>query len=203
MERVALDDVAPATPAPGVVRRRLSAVLGTAGVALVHYRVAPGDELPAGLHAHADQEEVFVVLDGTARFETLVPTDDSAAPALSPGGVTVEAGEAVGFASGEFQSGHNAGDTDLLVLAVGAPLDSGDLRVPVSCPDCDRYAMGLTTDGGPRFACPDCGCARRPTSCPECAGDDLRVRLGETRPTVVECVDCGERYPTPPVDGAW
>jgi uncharacterized cupin superfamily protein len=203
MERVGLDDVAPAAPESGVVRRRLSTALGTTGLALVHYRIPPGDELPAGLHTHADQEEVFAVLDGTATFETLVATGETLGPPLESGRVTVRAGEAVRFAPGEFQSGRNDGDTDLVVLAVGAPRNTGDLRFPVACPECDGSEMRLTTDDGPRFVCPDCGCARRPTPCPECGGDDLRFRPGETRPTDVECVDCEERYPTPPATKKW
>jgi hypothetical protein len=45
--------------------------VGTEHVAINHYQVPAGEGLPSGLHAHYDQEEVFVVLAGEATFETL------------------------------------------------------------------------------------------------------------------------------------
>jgi uncharacterized cupin superfamily protein len=48
---------------------RLSAALDATSVAINRYRLAPGEEFPGGLHAHADQEEVFVVLEGEATFD--------------------------------------------------------------------------------------------------------------------------------------
>lgn len=64
-------------------RLRLSDPLDTTAIAVNHYRIPPGNEFPSGVHAHMDQEEVFVVLDGTAAFETMEGT------------ITVEAGEAI------------------------------------------------------------------------------------------------------------
>ncbi|MFD1514239.1 cupin domain-containing protein [Halomarina rubra] len=209
MDLIALEEVTADADDRGVERRGLAGPLGTSGLALNHYRVAPDDELPAGLHAHGDQEEVFVVLRGTATFETLVfpPSEDPAAD--EPNDVvtetlTVESGAAVRFAPGEFQSGRNAGDRDLVVLAIGAPRETDALRFPVRCPDCGHDWMRLATDEDvPRFVCPGCGCERVPTPCPDCGGETLRVRLGKQRRTVVECTDCAATFPSPPTHDGW
>ncbi|MFC5970101.1 cupin [Halomarina salina] len=219
MERVTVDDVASDAAEAGVDRHRLAERLGATGLALTRYRVAPGESLPAGLHAHADQEEVFYVLDGTVAFETLPAVSDendaSDGNGASDGndasdddaeedGHVVEAGGAIRFAPGEFQSGRNAGTSPLDVLAVGAPRDSIDLRFPTTCPDCGRGEMRLVTDdGGPQFVCPACETTRTPTACPDCGGDDLRFRRGEEVRTVVRCSDCETAFETPPVEGEW
>ncbi|MFC7195594.1 hypothetical protein ACFQL4_14785 [Halosimplex aquaticum] len=103
--------------------------------------------VPSGLHTHADQEEIFLVVDGTATFETLPESDPPSDPADPPRTgreVTVDAGEAVRFAPGEYQSGYNRGETDLLAFAVGAPRESTDVRVPVRCPECGGADLGWT-----------------------------------------------------------
>ncbi|MFC7136973.1 cupin domain-containing protein [Halobaculum litoreum] len=147
----------------------------------------PGDGFPGGLHAHADQEEVFVVVAGVARFETL------------DGPVRVAAGEAVRFAPGEFQTGENAGDTPLVALALGAPRDGDDVRVPATCLDCGANALRLDTAGGPTFVCPDCGAEHTPAPCPDCASDRLAFATDAAHDPIVECDDCGSRFADAPL----
>lgn len=153
MQRVAVDEVEPEPDADGLHadRRDLSGVLGTTDVAVVRYALEPGERFSGALHAHVDQEELFVVLAGEATFET------------EDGTVHVAAGEAVHFAPGEFQSGGNDGDERLVALALGAPPDSEDVRVSriltmddrdVSCPECGHDHMRL---GEPELVCPECG----------------------------------------------
>lgn len=152
MQRVSIDDV---TPEPHderlhTDRRDLTPPLNTSDVAVVHYALAPGERFSGSVHAHMDQEEVFIVLSGEVTFET------------RSGGVSVAAGEAIRFAPGEFQSGHNAGDSEAVALALGAPRDTDDVRIDripmldkdVSCPDCDHDHM-RAADG--RLVCPECG----------------------------------------------
>lgn len=221
MERVPVDDLDPRLPGPGVERRGLSGPLGTTRVAVNHYRVAPGEELPGGLHAHADQEELFYVLEGKATFETYEPgggpeaasgsaasSEPRGGPGRTGGEITVAAGEAIRFAPGEFQSGRNDAESDLVVLAVGAPRDSEDVRLPVGCPECGHDGMCMDAGDGVELACPDCGAERLAAPCPECGHEDLRVTLddratgsgegGRGTGTVVACSGCGASFDGPP-----
>jgi hypothetical protein len=75
-----------------------------------------------------------------------------------PTQVTVGAGEAVRFAPGEYQSGTNTGDAPVVALALGAPKDSEDVRVPQECPDCGNGNMrAIPGDEGFTLVCPECG----------------------------------------------
>jgi len=206
MERVAFDAPTEGTTS-GIDRRGLSGPLDTDGVAINRYRVPPGEGFPSGLHAHVDQEEVFVVLDGTATFETLPgrdpnePNGDRDGSNASGTGreVTVDAGEAIRFAPGEYQSGHNRGATDLIALAVGAPRETADVRVPVGCPDCGEADFAL--DGGGEvltFRCPDCGAERVPAPCPDCGSDALTLTLDDGKVVVATCDGCGATFESPP-----
>ena len=215
MERTAIDKVEPAAFGGGVDRRSLTDALGATDLAVNHYRIPPGEGFPSGLHAHGDQEELFVVLDGEATFETLVPRSHAGSTADEGGGreaatVTVAAGEAVRFAPGEYQSGRNAGNEDLTALALGAPRDSEDVRIPLACPECghDYLHPEVGEDGDVRLVCPDCDAENAPEGCPDC-GSEMRVALGDEsaeepgqgsgeRPqTVVVCPDCGAEAATP------
>ena len=146
MERVSIDEVEPNAFGSDVDRRGLSEPLGATDVAINHYRLDPGERFSGGLHAHMDQEEVFVVVEGEATFETLEEP------------VTVGAGEAVRFAPGEFQSGKNDGDEPVVALALGAPQDSEDVRIPQECPECGHENMrAIPGDDGFDLRCPECG----------------------------------------------
>jgi transcription elongation factor Elf1 len=115
------------------------------------------------------------------------------------GEIAVGAGEAVRFAPGEFQSGRNGGDGDLVALAMGAPRDSEDVRIPLPCPECGHDDMRLGAgEDGPELVCPDCDARRVPQGCPKCGYDDLHVALGEGTRTVVVCPDCGAEFEEPP-----
>ena len=155
---------------------RLGDALGTEHVAINRYRIAPGDGFPGGLHAHADQEEVFVVVTGEATFET------------PDGQVIVAAGEAVRFPPGEFQTGENRGDSDLVAFALGAPRESDDVRLPAACPDCDAEEVRLDTAG-----------TRLTFRCPGCGGDALGFTTADDRRPLVECDDCGARFADAPL----
>ncbi|WP_137283374.1 cupin domain-containing protein [Halorussus salinisoli] len=202
MERVTIGEVEPADFGDGVDRRRLSDPLGATGLAVVHYRIPPDEGFPSGLHAHGDQAEIFVVLDGEATFETLAPERDDADE------ITLTEGEAVRFAPGEYQSGRNDADCDLVALALGAPRDSDDVRIPLDCPECGHdYLRPEADEDGPLLVCPDCGTANVPGGCPDC-GTEMRVTLGESDAaasdspsedpeTLVVCPDCGTEAESP------
>lgn len=197
MKMVSIEDRETSAENINVTRRRgLSDPLGTTDVAINQYRLAPSDGFPGGLHAHMDQEEIFVVIEGEAIFETYAPHSGESP---SEGTESVAAGEAIRFAPGEFQSGRNGSDRDCVALAIGAPRDSEDVRIPVACPECGHENVRLETGREMlTFVCPDCGGERIPKACPECACDDLRVTLGEIKPIVV-CQGCGGEFEQPPV----
>ncbi|NHN42502.1 cupin [Halorubellus sp. JP-L1] len=191
-----------ATVDPTDDRSDLGVDLGTTDVAVVRYRLAPGEGFPSGLHAHNDQEEAFVVLSGEAVFEHLPPAEswDGAAPAGKE--VTVAASEAVRFAPGEFQTGRNPerADRDLVALALGAPRQTADVRIPAACPDCDAPALGLGT-GGDAFTldCPDCERSFEPAPCEACGSHDLGMGLDDDGHPVSRCGDCGHEHETAPL----
>lgn len=192
MEYVRIDDVESGVDEGDSASRRLSDYLGTTDLAINHYRIAPGDGLSGGLHAHADQEEVFVVVEGEATFETM------------SGDVVASEGEVIRFDPGEFQSGRNDADGDLAVIAIGAPRDSDDVRVPLACPECAHDDVRLDFAGGATtFVCPDCEAERVAEPCPNCGGDDLAVTLRADDEPVVSCSGCESVFEVPPTRGGW
>jgi len=124
MDRIAIDNL-DRRMGPAADKRALSAALGTTDVALNYYELAPGDSFAFGYHRHPDQEEVFYVVEGVATFET------------EDGDAEVSAGEAVRFAPGEWQRGHNRGEERCVALAMGAPRDARETEMLRECPDCE------------------------------------------------------------------
>jgi uncharacterized cupin superfamily protein len=123
MEHVRIADV-DSWMSPASAKRPLSNALGAEDVTINHYELAPGESFAFGYHRHADQEEIFHVLEGVATFET------------EDGDVEVSAGEAVRFAPGEWQQGTNEGDERVVALAIGAPAEMGETTILRACPDC-------------------------------------------------------------------
>lgn len=188
MKKTVISDLEPYVFNECSDRRGLSESLETTDIAINHYRIAPDEGFPGGLHTHMDQEEVFIVIKGEAAFETM------------DGEVTVDEGEAIRFAPGEFQSGKNDSDTELVAFAMGAPRDTEDVRIPVECPECGHDSVRLDIgEDSHAFVCPDCDTEQIPQACPECGHDDLRITLGEETQTIVVCKDCGAKFENPPL----
>jgi mannose-6-phosphate isomerase-like protein (cupin superfamily) len=155
MERVSIRDVEPGTTDDhrSHDRRVLTGPLDTSDLALAHYVLEPGERFSGSVHTHVDQEEVFLVVEGEATFET----DD--------GEVTVGTDEAIRFAPGEFQSGYNDGDGRVEAFALGAPRESTDVRIShiagygdVACPECGHDTMQVDpTAADAELTCPECG----------------------------------------------
>jgi len=99
-------------------------------MALNYYELAPGDSFAYGYHRHERQEELFLVQQGAATFET------------EAGDVVVEAGEVVRFVPGEFQRGVNEGEERVVAFALGAPRGRGTRRFGASA---TTVAVGLPT----------------------------------------------------------
>lgn len=188
MEKISVN-AAESTSIDGCERLSISDALGATAVSLNEYRVAPGEGLPAGVHAHMDQEELFVVLDGIMTFETM------------GGDVTVSRSEAIRFAPGEFQSGKNDSDDELVVLAIGAPAGTEDIRIPVECPECEQQTLRLEPGGTElTFVCPECDATQVPADCPNCEGAALQITFEDQGRAIVVCQDCGRKFDTPPLE---
>jgi uncharacterized cupin superfamily protein len=134
---------------PAAVTNPLTDALGLADVALNYYELEPGDSFAYGFHAHAEQEEVFYVQEGTVTFRT------------ADGDVSVEAGELVRFGPGEYQRGTNRGDERVVALAIGAPQDAGATEILRTCEDCGTETsqeLELTDEQDAVLArCEECG----------------------------------------------
>ena len=148
MEHVDIDDVESRFFGDqDVDRRGLTDELNASDLSINYYRLDPEQSLSGGMHAHMDQEEVFYVVDGMVTFET--PDGEYA---VGPDG-------AIRFAPGEYQTSENRADGDAVVLALGAPQESTDVRVPMECRECgdsDSLQFVMTSDGQ-HLECPACG----------------------------------------------
>lgn len=186
MRTVRIDDV-DTYMGPASVKRPLSAALGTEAVSINYFELEPGESFAFGYHSHANQEEVFYVIEGTATFETgtigdVTATTDEEAPASeeatasradettdeSADGseprtdrVEVDTGEAVRFAPGEYQRGRNEGTERVVALALGAPRDAGETDIRRECVPCGAYTsqkIEMTADRDALVTtCVDCG----------------------------------------------
>ena len=153
METIRIDAIEPRLDS-ATLQRPLTGALGAEHLALNYYELAPGDSFAYGYHAHADQEEVFVVEAGRVTFET------------ADGDVEVGAGEAIRFAPGEYQRGTNRGAERVVALAIGAPRVSGETEILVRCETCgDRTPNTIeVVDGG----------EAKVTRCLECGAETAR-----------------------------
>lgn len=199
MERVALESVEAEGTGSQVRGRGAGEAVGATFVALNHYRVGPGERI-SNLHAHGDQEEVFVVVRGTLTVEAWLPGTGDPDDATDSGRareLPLESGEAVRIAPGEYQSCVNRSDERAEVLAVGAPRETSAIRIPLRCADCGREGLTPTlVDDQEALVCPDCG-HESIAVCASCGGSDLAVVLGrdpddpDSRRPIERCRDCG------------
>lgn len=186
MEHLAIDDADSAGFGGGVEHRALRDALGATAVSINRFRLDPDTPLPWGLHAHYDQEEVFIVLEGTVTFETLA------------GRTAVAAGEAVRFAPGEYQAASNAGDRPATFLAIGAPAGTEDMRVPLPCASCDGEELRIELSSD-TLVCPSCG-DTVDARCPVCGENEREARLsGDGSVLIDRCRSCGDRRDVRPL----
>ncbi|OAQ52426.1 cupin [Natrinema mahii] len=153
MEKTAIDDVEIEVNPMDVhsVRRPISDALGFTDFAMNYFELEPGESFSGGMHTHHDQEEVFYVQDGTATFDT------------EEGEVIVDAGEVIRFEPGDFQTGYNDTDEQVVGFAFGAPKSKHDwdqLESLVYCQECEEeigHGLELTDEGSFRLTCTECG----------------------------------------------
>lgn len=146
MEKISIDEIGSDAYRRDIDRRELTEPLKTSDVAINYYHLEPGEELSGGMHTHMDQEEIFIIVEGEVAFET------------PNGEIEVTAGDVIRFGPGDFQTGYNDGDTDLVAYALGGPRDSEDVRVPRECVECGHENMRVIPgNDGFAYVCPECG----------------------------------------------
>ncbi|WP_435360597.1 cupin domain-containing protein [Haloarchaeobius sp. DFWS5] len=130
--------------------------LGTTGLSINHYTLAPDESFTVSPHRHSTQEELFYVLSGTVRFET------------DAGDTTVESGKVVRIPPGTFQLGTNESDQQATALALGAPRDyEDDTEWLVECDDCGEQTVHIFGDADEP--------GEYVYTCTECDGETFRV----------------------------
>ncbi|SHG39213.1 cupin domain-containing protein [Halobaculum gomorrense] len=172
MDHVVVDDLDNSLQ-PAAVMRHLTDPLGCADLAINYYELAPGDSFAFAYHNHEVQEEVFVVLSGTATWVVgpePAGSEDSAdlVDPVDPGApgerreVRVGPMEAIRVPPGQFQRGWNFGEDRVTALALGAPLAYGEQLKRDDCPACgDEVAVSIerASDDESELitVCGDCG----------------------------------------------
>ena len=159
MEKTAIDDVEIEVTPLDVhsVRRPVSDALGFSDFAMNYFELKPDESFSGGMHTHHDQEEVFYVQEGTATFDT------------EEGEVIVDEGEVIRFEPGDFQTGYNDTDEQVVGFAFGAPKSKHDwdeIESLVDCQDCEEeigHGLEFTDDGNFRMTCTECGNAFVPS----------------------------------------
>ncbi|UIP00399.1 cupin domain-containing protein [Halobaculum sp. CBA1158] len=194
MEHVVVDDLDNSLQ-PAAVMRHLTEPLGCEDLAINYYELAPGDSFAFAYHNHEVQEEVFVVLSGTATWVVgPEPADSDDPTAADPGDPRerreVEVGpmEAIRVPPGQFQRGWNRrpSETDgdgngdgggpakaerVTALALGAPLAYGEQLKRDDCPACGEE-VAVTIERAPDEA------ESLITVCDDCGGEVARWRRG-------------------------
>ena len=144
MKKIGVDELEDVPNPMGVntVRHSITGAVGAESVAITRYVLAPGEAFSAGLHTHNDQEEMFYVVSGTATFEVGPEREE----------VTVEDGEVIYFAPGEFQTGGNRSDDEVVGLAISAPgrrHEWSELDVLFDCEECGEETIWTCGEDGP------------------------------------------------------
>lgn len=134
---------------PADVSYPLADALGTTDMSLNYYELEEGDSTAFGFHAHEEQEEVFYVQAGTVTFRT------------ADGPVHAKSGSLVRFGPGEYQRAVNEHAERAIVLAMGAPRESGPTDIRRYCEECEEetpQTIELAEDRESIVArCEECG----------------------------------------------
>ena len=197
MNRVSVDDVDPVAFGREVDRRGLSDPLGTTDLAINRYRLPPGERL-GGLHAHLDQEEVFLVVDGEATFETYAPGGEAEIAGGADGADGTDGAGEAGGTGGSSVNGDDSADgsaaptaADEVVVRTGEAVRFGPGEYQSGRNDANAeavvYAFGAPRDGDD---------VRVPLACPECGHESRRPELADDGETpVLVCPACASESP--------
>jgi mannose-6-phosphate isomerase-like protein (cupin superfamily) len=162
MKKVDIEEVPAAALSDGPGRRALDEALGTTDVAIKYYVLDPGEVFSGGFHTHHDQEEIFVLIEGEAVWDT----------EAGEAAITLSAGEALRAPPGEFHHGYVPEDADgpARAIALGAPPGMDETVSVFTCPACGEEAkhdVDIDQEQGISV-----------TECREC-GNTIRTELGD------------------------
>lgn len=138
MEHVSIDEIGsvPHFMGANTHRKPLARAVEAMGFACTYLELDPGESFSGGLHTHTDQEELFLVLEGTATFET------ATGPGAERETTEVGAHEAIHFeADGPFQQGRNETDSVVRGFALGVPGSRHEwagTKALLECPSCEK-----------------------------------------------------------------
>jgi uncharacterized cupin superfamily protein len=161
MERIELDEAPPAALSTGYGRLALDDALGATDLAVKYYDLDPGEVFSGAYHTHESQEEIFIILEGEATWDT----EEGEAS------MTLSAGEAARFAPGEFQHGYveESREEGVRALALGAPPGMDETVSKFTCPACEKVAEhDVDLDADERVST---------ATCRNC-GNEVRTELG-------------------------
>lgn len=144
MQKANINDVTDVPNPMGANTNRspLTGAVDAQDVAVTHYRLAPGEAFSAGLHTHNDQEEMFYIIAGTATFQVGEDREE----------IPVESGELIHFEPGEFQTGLNQSDGEVVGLAISAPgrrHEWSELDARLDCEECGEETLWTCGEDGP------------------------------------------------------
>jgi mannose-6-phosphate isomerase-like protein (cupin superfamily) len=169
MEKVSIGDVdaVPHWMGANTDRRPLSRHIEGMDFATTYLELDPGEAFSGGLHIHTDQEELFLVLEGTATWETKEEAGgESTFTEVGPM-------EAIHFGEGDvYQTGRNETDEVVRGIAIGVPGSRHNwegTRALIDCATCGEETV-FTIEAEGRM--PDI--ADTTITCTEC-GTDLEV----------------------------
>lgn len=154
METASIEDVdaVPHFTGANTNRKPLSRAIERMGFAVTYLELVPGEAFSGGLHLHTDQEELFLVLAGTATWETKEGPGDE--PTLTEVGPM----EAIHFEKSDvYQTGRNESGGVVRGLAIGVPGSRHDWAGTgafVDCETCGEETV-FTLEGEGRM--PDIG----------------------------------------------
>ena len=144
---------APDAPSRTTHKYEIDQAVGATEFGFNRYVAEPGQRVPWGRHSHPDHEEAFYVIRGEVEFR-VGPLDDQETVRVGPG-------EVFYVPPNTPQEAVVVGETELEMLAVGAPKATDGAVIEEACPACGEVTGREfeVADGGATYvlSCERCG----------------------------------------------
>jgi quercetin dioxygenase-like cupin family protein len=123
---------APDAPSHTTHKYEIDQAVGATAFGLNRFVAEPGQRVPWGRHAHPEHEEAFYVISGQVAF-TVGPPEKKETIQVGPG-------EIFYVPPNTYQTAVVVGETQLEMLAVGAPKSSDGATIEEECPECGELS---------------------------------------------------------------